>query len=516
MRALCWLLFVTLFALSGCSSPPALTVGPAPWADGESNLYVALTGRQKPEATVQWTWSRADSNGWSLSYERNNGGATKPTLIKTDDSLWPVQSVRESNGTKTTTSFSPQQVVIDTETAGKKSSHPLTPRQRPIDNDLLLQLLRAAPLGDGYAASVYNVVPGNRAGMPTTIQVLGTETVTVPAGEFSTWHLRLQAVSGRHDAWYEKAPPHRLVRYVNGAGISQLQLQAYRSSAQAPWQGQSTPPALVAPGSEPVRWTVVVANVLSFAVMIGLPILLGLVAKRRLHVGWKLFGAGALTFVASQVVHLPLNAATGLLGGRAPLGDLPLVWLALAAGLSAGLCEELARYVALRFAMRRPPKTWEAAIQFGAGHGGIESMLLGLLAGISFAALLALKYYPLTSLGVDADTAMQIARASDTYWTAPWYSSLVGALERVFAISAHVGMTVLVMRSVAARKPVYLLAAIAAHTVLDAYAVWANSTKGTLWAEFGVAVMAAALIGSALLLRKHWTLPASSTAPTSA
>jgi uncharacterized membrane protein YhfC len=231
------------------------------------------------------------------------------------------------------------------------------------------------------------------------------------------------------------------------------------------------------------------------------PLLLGLALARKLKVSWKLWFAGALTFVASQVVHLPLNWAIGLLGAPRGAALLPLPWLALVAGLSAGLCEEVARYVALRFALRRIDHGWKEALQFGAGHGGVEAMIIGMLALISLVSMVLIQTSPAT-LGLEGDVLARAQEASDQFWLSPLYMVLVGAAERVFAVTCHIGMTVLVMRAVARRKIGYLLAAIAAHTALDAYAVWGVATLGIGWTEVGVAVIALLLLALTLALRE--------------
>ena len=63
-----------------------------------------------------------------------------------------------------------------------------------------------------------------------------------------------------------------------------------------------------------------VTFVLNPLLMLALPVLLGMFVARRLGQSWRLFFAGAATFVASQVVHLPLNA---WVNGLAQAGRLP-------------------------------------------------------------------------------------------------------------------------------------------------------------------------------------------------
>jgi uncharacterized membrane protein YhfC len=79
--------------------------------------------------------------------------------------------------------------------------------------------------------------------------------------------------------------------------------------------------------------------------------------------------------------------------------------------------------------------------------------------------------------------------------------AVVGGVERVFAMTAHIGMTVLVMRAVSRKNIAYLIAAIAAHTVLDMYAVWAMARLGIWWTEAGVAVFALGMLAMTLGLR---------------
>ena len=52
----------------------------------------------------------------------------------------------------------------------------------------------------------------------------------------------------------------------------------------------------------------VITRSLNALLMIALPLGLGAVLARKLGAAWETFGIGALTFVASQVFHIPFNA----------------------------------------------------------------------------------------------------------------------------------------------------------------------------------------------------------------
>jgi uncharacterized membrane protein YhfC len=105
-------------------------------------------------------------------------------------------------------------------------------------------------------------------------------------------------------------------------------------------------------------------------------------------------------------------------------------------------------------------------------------------------------------LGLEGETLTQVMKASDAFWRTPWHEPVAGGLERVFAVSAHIGMTVLVMRAIATRKLVYLFAAILAHTVLNAVAVVAVARLSIFWTELLIALGAACLLGVAFGLRR--------------
>src|SRR5262245_9700280 len=95
-----------------------------------------------------------------------------------------------------------------------------------------------------------------------------------------------------------------------------------------------------------------------------LPLALALIARRRLGVGWRYFGYGALIFFLFQLISrvpatLAIQAAIGpqLQASR----TLLLAWLVIAS-LTAGLFEEVGRYVGYRWLMRREEKTWAKAV----------------------------------------------------------------------------------------------------------------------------------------------------------
>jgi hypothetical protein len=118
----------------------------------------------------------------------------------------------------------------------------------------------------------------------------------------------------------------------------------------------------------------VLASVAQVGVLAAGPAALVWTARKRLGAPLRLAAVGAIAFVASQLVHLPLNFALGILGPPRAVGLMPLPVIGVVAGLTAGLCEESARYVAMRWVLRRD-RGWAAAVQYGLGHGGIDHLV---------------------------------------------------------------------------------------------------------------------------------------------
>jgi uncharacterized membrane protein YhfC len=241
--------------------------------------------------------------------------------------------------------------------------------------------------------------------------------------------------------------------------------------------------------------------VVQMPLMVAAPLLIGWWLRRRYGVSWRIYLAGGLTFIASQVVHLPLNWALGLLGGTQGVGVWPLPLMALVGGLTAGVCEEGARWLVLRLSLRKT-RGWQQALQFGAGHGGFESIIFGLLALTTVVSMIALQQSGVQAWGLSGDAAEQATAGLAAFWNAPWYTPVIAGLERLFAIAFHIAMSVLVMRAVMRRQPGYLAVAVLAHTALDWWAIWGMNQLNLLWTEMGVGLMAAGSLWLIVRLRE--------------
>jgi len=253
-----------------------------------------------------------------------------------------------------------------------------------------------------------------------------------------------------------------------------------------------------------------VTYTLNFLLMIGMPFALAAFLARRLGTRWGLVWVGAVTFILSQVVHIPLLNLLGRMGVlTAATTGWPLVWYAVVLGLMAGLCEELARYLVLRFWLKRD-RSWNAALMFGAGHGGVEAVIFGTLAAIGAFNLFVLSNVDPIRLGVTPDKLPAIQAQLATAWSLPVLYPLVGAFDRVSAICTHLFLAVVVMQAFTRRNILWLGAAILWHALIDGVSVFAISTWGTLPTEAIIAVLA--LIGLGLMFALRQPEPPAATA----
>ncbi len=238
-------------------------------------------------------------------------------------------------------------------------------------------------------------------------------------------------------------------------------------------------------------------------IMIALPVAVGALLSRKLGAKWGLFGVGALTFIASQVVHIPLNAGLTALFARgilpAPPAEWKLLFNATLLGATAGLCEDLARYVAYRWFIKSA-RTWRQALMFGAGHGGAEAIILGVLVAATFVTMLSLRGSDLNF--VPAEQRELAARQIAAFWSAQWYDTLLGAIERVSALCVQVSLAVIVLQSFTRNNPLWLGLAIVWHAVVDAVAVIAAQTWGVYWTEAIVGLFAMISLIALLALRQ--------------
>lgn len=247
-----------------------------------------------------------------------------------------------------------------------------------------------------------------------------------------------------------------------------------------------------------------IAAVLNPLLMIALPILLGIVLVSRLRAEWQLYALGMVTYVASQVLHIPFNqwVLNPLLQRLAPHptgGSTDLVVVALLLGLSAGVFEETARLLMLLGPLRQA-RSWRDGLMFGAGHGGVEAILAGLVVFYALVQLVALRDVDLAAT-LDPSQVEAARTALAAFWGMPWYEHLLPTVERVIGLCLHLALSILVLQALTRRNWLWFLLAVLWHALLDALAVFAMQTWGVYATEGLVAVCGLLSLGMIWLLR---------------
>ena len=238
--------------------------------------------------------------------------------------------------------------------------------------------------------------------------------------------------------------------------------------------------------------------VATFAVValleIAVPLVLGYWIVRRFGVPWRVFGLGALFFILVQVIHTPLVLATQapLYRSLLPLGTTAtLAVIAVYLGLLAGLFEEIGRYLVYRYYFRRRkiPLTRETGLQFGAGWGGVESMIVALLVLSSM-----LSYILLTGDGGAIplpDDPAAMAQVEALRNLTP-LDILPGLIERMMTITLHIAWSLMVLAAVVSGRKALLALAVLWHAAVDAAAVFLVLTQGIFVTEAAIFIFAVA------------------------
>jgi uncharacterized membrane protein YhfC len=235
------------------------------------------------------------------------------------------------------------------------------------------------------------------------------------------------------------------------------------------------------------------------------PLGIGLFLKEKFGAKWKLWFFGAAAFIASQVVHLPmlygwqrLLIAWGVDKIEEP-SLLLTAGLVLAVSFMAGLCEEPARWLAYKL-LKTEGEPSRHALMLGAGHGGIESMLVGLSVMSSAITVMMMQS---GTLPLDQLMPEQLAALSQLDGLA-WYLPLWGGFERLLAITLHISLSVIVWLGVRDKKIGNLFIAMGLHTLFNFVGVFAAQLQLPYWAiEGSMALIAVPLVFVVIRLMRN-------------
>lgn len=215
----------------------------------------------------------------------------------------------------------------------------------------------------------------------------------------------------------------------------------------------------------------VVFLALSGAIAFLLPIGLIVWFKRKYGASLKVFFIGALTFfVFAQALEGGVHVYVLQVNEMTKEAMQHPLWYGIYGRLMAGIFEECGRYMMMRFFMKRH-HTWADGLAFGAGHGGLEAILITGLSSISLIVYaFAINSGTFEQLLVNGDVKQALLPIQERAHT-PSYEWMLGGIERISAIAVQIGLSLLVLYAVKSRRPLFLLYSILLHALFNVPAV---------------------------------------------
>ncbi len=223
-------------------------------------------------------------------------------------------------------------------------------------------------------------------------------------------------------------------------------------------------------GDEYLTDIIGISFLVSGFIEIALPLVFAFILIKRLHTGWKTWFIGAMMFLLS-LIRIPLNTFLTNIAVSGTINYITYLLVYLIPSLTAGIFEESARYIGLKYLIK--DESYENGLTYGAGHGGIESIFL---VGIN---VFTLGIILLTS--PESLPQMQLYSIQST----PWYLPLVGAYERIMAMIIQISLSIMVLEALRTKQIKYLGIAILAHTAVNYLSASAVSYS-VLYAELVV------------------------------
>ncbi len=169
--------------------------------------------------------------------------------------------------------------------------------------------------------------------------------------------------------------------------------------------------------------------------------------------------------------------------------------------LMAGVFEECGRHIVLKYVMKRN-RTRENAVMYGIGHGGIEvltvllpSMILYLVIAVLFSK--GDVQSALSTLKITEETAAVALPSVQAASSFNFTLMALNVIERLLAMSIHIGLTVIVFYGVISAKKIWLPIAILVHMLMDTFAalyqrgvvpLWSVEVWAALWSVITVIV----------------------------
>ncbi|MBR2591420.1 MAG: YhfC family intramembrane metalloprotease [Oscillospiraceae bacterium] len=240
--------------------------------------------------------------------------------------------------------------------------------------------------------------------------------------------------------------------------------------------------------------SLIVSAVLMILIPVGFFLYWRLKHKEQTTVAWLFVGVAAF-MVSARVLELGVHYLCILMDhpvSRFINGNTAA--FVLYGVIMAGVFEECGRHIVLKYILKRN-RTPENAVLYGIGHGGIEVLTVVLPMMITYLAISVLfsagdTAKALSALNITEETAAAALPSVQAAASFGYGMMALNVLERLLAMFAHIGLTVIVYYGVVRTKKGYLQMAILLHMLMDTFAalyqkgvvpLWTVEVWGALW-----------------------------------
>ncbi len=185
---------------------------------------------------------------------------------------------------------------------------------------------------------------------------------------------------------------------------------------------------------------------------------------------------GAATFIVFALVLEALVHKIVLGGTLGATIQGKTLYYALYGGLMAGLFEETGRFLSMKFLMKKEPSTVLPGLAYGAGHGGVEMLIVfgvSMISNLVMSVMINAGQLETIVSQTPAEAQEQVRAAAAKLAELRAGGLLLGLWERISALILHFSLSVLVWAAVRkGGKWLWLFpAAILLHAGVDAQAV---------------------------------------------
>lgn len=240
-----------------------------------------------------------------------------------------------------------------------------------------------------------------------------------------------------------------------------------------------------------VSTTNLMCIVISMADSLLVPLILLLVIRKKYNTSIKAFllGCGGFFLFAAILESLMHQVILGVL----PIGSTiqkNIYLYAIYGGLAAGIFEETARFLIMKYMLKKEYDNPYNSIMYGAGHGGFEVFFLmgtGMLNNLIYASMINANQTDMIMSVLPVEQQAQLQDIFDKLISAQPYTFFIGYIERIPAVALHIALSVLVWIAVTKGKTILFPLAIVIHALVDGITVIVSDKIGKM--DYGIAVV---------------------------